>query len=399
MSVPYIIRIIGLEKFGVINFAAAYAGFFVILCDFGFNVTANREIARNQNDHEAISAVAGSVYIIKTGLFLFSAVIFLALIFLLPDLFGYRVIFLLGLGNLLGNYLFPVWLLKGMEKMFSVALINVAVKSLMTIFIFLTVKKESDFILYAFLLNGAFILTGITGFVYGFLITKVKLKFPSLDTLKKYFKEGLYVFYSIVSMNLFSVLGPFILGIFADFRLVGFYSSAEKIITGLLRVITAFTESTYPRITNVLSADHDKGVALIKEVLKITFVVAVIPALILFFAADVVILLLTGEKVSDISLLVRLMSPILLLSPFSGVLGIQTLLNMNYSKEYLKVFLYSILIFMVFSFILVPALYQTGTALTSLLTEAYIFSAMLIIVIRKKLLKPSAALNNDRQYD
>ena len=37
VTLPYLVRVLGVENFGLISFAQVFAGFFVVFVDFGFH--------------------------------------------------------------------------------------------------------------------------------------------------------------------------------------------------------------------------------------------------------------------------------------------------------------------------------------------------------------------------
>ena len=71
LSYPYLIRVLGKETYGIIIFAQAIVGYFVILIGFGFNISATKEISINRDDKKKVSEIVSSVLIIKGILLVF----------------------------------------------------------------------------------------------------------------------------------------------------------------------------------------------------------------------------------------------------------------------------------------------------------------------------------------
>jgi len=50
ITFPYLIRVLGFEGFGLVNYALALVLFFVVFVDFGYNLAGTRDVAAFQND-------------------------------------------------------------------------------------------------------------------------------------------------------------------------------------------------------------------------------------------------------------------------------------------------------------------------------------------------------------
>ena len=72
---PYLVRVIGIEKFGLIAFAQSLVQYFMILTDYGFSLSATRKISLCGEHNKKVSAIFSSVMTVKL---IFAALSFLA---------------------------------------------------------------------------------------------------------------------------------------------------------------------------------------------------------------------------------------------------------------------------------------------------------------------------------
>ena len=76
ITLPYLSRTLTSEKFGLVFFAFAFMQYFVVLTDFGFNLSATREIAVNRHNQNNLSNIFNSVTTLKILLVLLKFVLF-----------------------------------------------------------------------------------------------------------------------------------------------------------------------------------------------------------------------------------------------------------------------------------------------------------------------------------
>ena len=294
VTLPYLVRVLGPEKYGLIAFAQAFIGYFQILTDYGFNLSATREISINRENKEKISEIFSSVMIIKFFLLLVSFVLMSATIFSFGKFRQNWLIYYLTFGMVLGQTLFPIWFFQGMEKMKYITFLNILSKFIFTVATFAFIRRASDFLYVPLLNSSGFIISGIISI--WLIVTNfcVKMRVPRLEVILKYFKDSTQFFLSRVSISVYTFTNTFVLGLFKSTQEVGYYSVAEKLYIALQQIYQPMGNTLYPYVA------HKKNIWLYRRIFKVVFFFNFIIALVLFVLAKQIINIIFGTNL-DIS--------------------------------------------------------------------------------------------------
>src|SRR5438270_12974617 len=81
---PCVARALGQEKFGLINWAAAFSMYFQTITEYGFNFSATREIALYREDQERINRIFTATMAARFILLVVSFALMAAIVFAVP---------------------------------------------------------------------------------------------------------------------------------------------------------------------------------------------------------------------------------------------------------------------------------------------------------------------------
>ena len=160
---PYLVTTIGIENYGIVGIIQALMVYFYSITDYGFLVSATRELATANGNLTKIGEVFNKVFFTKMLLLVVAALLLALLVFLIPDLTELAFPITLGFAVVVGQTLLPVWFFQGVEKMKYLAYVNLFAKIIFTILIFVFVKQESDFYLVLLFLGLGNVVSGSFG--------------------------------------------------------------------------------------------------------------------------------------------------------------------------------------------------------------------------------------------
>lgn len=385
ITLPYLVRVLGPEKYGVINFAAAFSAYFVIITDYGFNLSATQEISVNRNDKEKVSEIFSSVLTIKIILFFLSSGIFFLIVNMF-ELFSndaglYSIMFI----GVVGIVLFPLWVYQGVEKMKYILIINVAIRSVTIVSIFLLVKVENDYLLLAVIYTITQVMTGITGLFFAIRKFDLRYLFPSKVQLLEQLKKGWNLFLSSIWINLYTTSNVFILGLFAPNSVVGYYSAADKVRIAFQGILSSMSQSVFPYVNKLLAESYQKFISFNRKLLKISVMIGIIISSSLFLFAEPIVRIVLGNEYSQSVIVLRIIAWLPLIIFLSNVFGIQTMLPLNYQKRFSQILFLAALINLMISFSIVPSYFEIGTSVSMLVTEIFVTLSFFIFIRMKRI--------------
>lgn len=385
ITLPYLVRVLGPEKYGLINFAAAFSAYFVIITDYGFNLSATQEISVNRNDKEKVSEIFSSVLTIKIILFFLSSGIFFLIVNMF-ELFSndaglYSIMFI----GVVGIVLFPLWVYQGVEKMKYILIINVAIRSVTVVSIFLLVKVENDYLLLAVIYTITQVMTGITGLFFAIRKFDLRYLFPSKVQLLEQLKKGWNLFLSSIWINLYTTSNVFILGLFAPNSVVGYYSAADKVRIAFQGILSSMSQSVFPYVNKLLAESYQKFLSFNRKLLKISVIIGIIISSSLFLFAEPIVKIVLGNEYSPSVIVLRIIAWLPLIIFLSNVFGIQTMLPLNYQKRFSQILFLAALINLMISFSIVPSYFEIGTAVSMLVTEIFVTLSFFIFIRMKRI--------------
>ena len=183
---PYLVRVIGPDKFGAIAFAQAVVLYFNLITNLGTHLYAPREIAVNKENHLKISNLVSNILFLKLFFLIVAIFTYIVVIDIVPKFNEEKILFIFTGGFLITTALSPVWFFQGIEKMANIAIANLLSRTLGIFLIFSVIRGRSDYI-YVPLINVLAQLLGLF-FMYYIMIAKEKIKIikPNISLIKNF---------------------------------------------------------------------------------------------------------------------------------------------------------------------------------------------------------------------
>ena len=338
LTVPYIVRIIGPERLGLLNFSTAYVAYFTLLINYGFELTAVRAIAADRTNKVLVNRVFSEVLTGKALLFALSTVIFGLVTFYTPEFRAHLWLHVYTYMSCAGVVLFPIWLFQAMEDLGRVAVFNLVVKILFTLSVFVFIHEADDYIYQNLFISLGQILVSVVALQVGIRRFKITFTLPTRPELVNRFREDSTLFFSSVMITLYANSATFLLGLFTTPYNVGIFSAGTR-IEGIARAFVglALNQAFFPIVANAFGRGREEGLHVVRTTF---FPLAVFMSLVsagLWVIAPLFINLFYGDKFQEATLVLRIVSLLPITVGISNLLGLHTMLNLRMDRAFFAI--------------------------------------------------------------
>lgn len=379
---PYLVRVLGIEEYGLIAFAQSFAQYFTLLTDYGFNFSATRAIARQRDDGRKVSRIFCSVLLVKLSLMCLGALLLSAIAVTVPDIHRNAEFFFVAYLAVIGNVLFPVWYFQGMQKMRQITVMVGAGRLLAALALFVFVHRPKDALLALAIQSFGLIASGAIGLPLAFHGSGLRLVRPSWADLRATLAQGWHLFVSTAATGLYTNSNVFLVGLVAGSTQAGYFSAAEKLARAAQGVFVPASQAVFPHMSSLAAESRETALRFAARTLHWIGSISLAFSILIFLSAGTVTTLLFAGAASGAAPIIRWLALLPFLVAVSNVLGIQTLVVLGFDKQFSRILIGAGLFNVVLCLVLVRLFAAQGAGAAVLATEFLVTAAMISVLRR-----------------
>ena len=368
ITFPYISRVLMATGNGKVATASAVITYFNMFASLGIPTYGIRACAKVRDNKEKLSKTVQELLIINSVTMLLTLLVFIGTVILVPEFAAEKELYVInGIGMVL-NMFAITWLYNAMEQYAYITAVNMIVKVVSLVLMFLLVKQPEDYILYGAITVFASSASYVFNFVYATKFITLKKSGPY--DFRVHMKPILRFFAMSAATSVYTNLDVVMLRFMQGNTEVGYYNAAIKVKTILVTLITSLGTVLLPRLSYYVKKEKiDDFYRMIGKAVNFV-VIAGLPMTIYFmlFAGES-IQFLAGKGYEGAVLPMIILMPTVLLIGLSNITGIQILTPQNLEQQVLNSIICGAVVDFLLNLVLIPRMASSGAALATTIAE------------------------------
>lgn len=378
VTTPYLSRVLGAENIGIYGYTYAIVTYFILFGSLGVALYGQREIAYNQNNPENRKKTFFEIVLFRFITIIIAFIVY-AIVFVY---YGgiYKSYYAILIIELIAAGFDISWFFQGMEDFKRTVTRNVLVRICSVTLVFILVKTKEDLGKFMLIYSIADLVGNLSLWFYLPKYFKgVKIKNFNMI---RHIGPILLLFIPQIANQVYKILDTTMIGrIIPDKSETGYYEQAQKVIRLLLTVVTSLGVVMIPRMANTFINNDKKK---IREYLQMSFRFVFFISFPIMFGiitiAPFFVPVFFGTGYDKVIILIRIISPILILMGIGNVLGTQYLIPTKRQKEYTISVLCGIVFNFIANYILIHKYASVGASIATVLSEFIVITVQYLFV-------------------
>lgn len=326
IPIPYLVRVLSPEKFGLVAFAVAMSQFFAVFVEYGFSYSAVKRIAIHKHDKEKVTEIYSCAIIIKALIACALGIVFALLVSFVQQISDEKLVFTFAFSMVFADIFFTAWFFQGMEKMKYFAFLYLVLESAYVISVFIFIRKESDYVYVPLLDALCSLVIGVISIGLIYKTFGVRFRFQPLSRIVFHFKNSWHYFISDFASNAYASASVFILGFIAANPVVGYYRAALSILLPVKALFEPVVQAAYPYMSKIASESKEKAVHFLRTYSFAVAMAAFGVSFLLFLGSDIIVRVFLGAEFMRSAFILRIVS----ITPFLYVLNMIFCMHVMY---------------------------------------------------------------------
>lgn len=349
LTFPYLTRVLSVETYGMVSYVRATIIYMQIFVEFGFGLSAVKDIARSRNNQKVVGEITGNVIAAKIFLSVLAFIILFILCYQVPILYQNMAYALTSFGVVFLSIFILDFLFRGLEEMQLVSLSYIIMKGISMIFTFVLVHSD-DTVLWIPILDLVSSVIAIFFVEYKLRKFSIKIKVTNIVDVWHTLRDSFVYFISNMATTAFGALNTMLIGVYIpDAREIAYWSVAMTLISGAQALYNPITGGVYPQMVK------NPSIKVLKKVFVVFMPIVALGSIFTFVFANKIIWMINGPHYEYAAFLLRTLTPVLIFSFPAMLIGWPTLGAINKAESVTKTTIITCIFQLIGLFILILA--------------------------------------------
>ncbi len=370
LTLPYLANVLGATGWGSLAIVQSLSQYLNLLVEYGFALSATREVARNQGQRRFLSQILADVLGAKLILATIAVLIAVAVARLVPNLGEDSMLLGAGVFWAIAAAFSPAWFFQGIERLRLVAALEVASRIAAVALIFMFVRSPSD-------AWRVLLIQGIGAAIASLISLMMAWReagfaLPSVRSSTRVIWAGGHMFFFRAAVSLYTVGNAFLLGLFVPPQQVAYFAGAERVVKALISLLDPLTRIIFPRLSYLISNSPASASKLSRKAIAFMSMSGIVLAVLVLISAPAITRIVLGSQFEEAIPVLRALALLIPLIAISNALGVQWMLAMKMDQAFNTIILTAGILNLCLALLIVPRFSYMGMAYVVVLVETFV---------------------------